>query len=227
MAAPGAAHTSDLGSRLLHTPILEERFRSVLTSVVLGARLPLSAPADRFAHAVWRLRYYLWGVPSHVLQRQLRGGELEPVVPRDGGAPRLAEAVAFLHRKFVGVAEGDWNHKVIDQAMREVIQDAEYSACLGGGDNAQLQVYKPLRWAMLALDKGLGLSQALEVLGKEECLRRLDVAREAAELVAAQPSVQTSVVGESQVKTVGQDGPQSMEEWGQYFGLAETAKEED
>lgn len=220
-AKAAAAHPSDLGSRLPDAPILQERFRSVLTSIVLGARLPLAAPADRFAHAVWRLRYYLWEVPPHLLQQQLRTGALEPVAPRDAAA-RLADAVVFLRRKFAGVAEQEWNHVVIDQAMREVIQDEGYAAYLGG-DNAQLRVYKPLRWAMLALDKGLGLSQALEILGKEECLRRLDVAKEAAETVAAQPPSQTPPVEEAKGNILGHEGPQSMEEWAQNFGLVEKA----
>lgn len=188
--APGDVMTDSIGDLLPAANILShERFRDDLARLALGAKMPLDKPADRFAASMPKLRYYVWRVPQGVLETALREGKLGPAF-----APaRLSAAVAYLVEKFEAVDESGWNRVALERAMREVMEEREYGALLGSEDAQQDGVYKPLRWALLAQEKGLPISNTMEILGREETLRRLGVAKRAADVVAVEgPSAEGS-----------------------------------
>ncbi len=181
--APANIPTADLGNRLTRLRIFEPYFRSDLARVVVGVELPLEAPADRFPAAVQKLRYFLWEVPEHMLRQTLQARALAPVAPPERAA-QLGQAVAYLGRKLAAVKKDDW----VDGALKRTIGlawiDEEYCG-LFSTPKSVVNVYKPLRWALLAMDGGMDLSQTMVILGREETLRRLDLARSVAEDVAA------------------------------------------
>jgi glutamyl-tRNA synthetase len=181
---PGKIGAAEIGARLPAARILdEERFHGHLGRLVLGTKLQLQEhPADRFVNALWKLRYYIWEVPEGVLEMAVRDGELEPVVPADR-AEKLAAAVAILADKFAAVDEAGWDHDGLASVMKDAMADQRYWACFET-TNAQTNLYTPLRWALLGLEKGLPVSTTMEILGREETLRRLRVARIAAEKAA-------------------------------------------
>ena len=181
--APANTPTADLGNRLTTLHILEAPFRSDLARVVVGVELPLEAPADRFPAAVQKLRYFLWEVPEHVLRQTLWDRGLAPVAPPER-AVQLGQAVAYLGRKLADLEEGAWDDGALKRTIGEAWVDEAYCA-LFSTPKSVVNVYKPLRWALLAMDGGMDLSRTMVILGRDETLRRLDLARSVAEDVAA------------------------------------------
>lgn len=176
---------AELGTQLPRPAILENgHYHPDLAKIVLSQKLPLTRPADRFAAAMWKLRHYIWDVPQGVLELQIMNKMLEPLATPDTAA-QLGAAMAHLAAKFEGVAEADWTRERLEQAMKEVMADTAYWAFFET-KNAQVNVYKPMRWALLAGEKGLPISNTLEILGREETLKRLAVAKSAAEFVAVE-----------------------------------------
>ncbi|KAL2188552.1 Nucleotidylyl transferase [Thermothelomyces heterothallicus CBS 203.75] len=185
LMAPGKLMTGEIGARLPAPRIFDERFRRDLLRLVTSRRVMLERPADRFVDAMWKLRYYIWEVPQGVLEVAVREGKLDPVAPADR-AEQLSKAVSFLADKFRAVDEADWTHDGLGKVVKDIMGNTEYWEFFETSKNAQTNVYTPLRWALLALEKGLPITTTMEILGKEETLRRLEVAKSAAAM-AAQP----------------------------------------
>ncbi|KAH6849867.1 glutamyl-tRNA synthetase-like protein [Chaetomium sp. MPI-CAGE-AT-0009] len=181
--APGGLSTSGLGSRVA-TPLIlrEERYRGDLARLALENKLPLESPAERFSAAVGKLRYYIWDVPADVLEQAVRGGALDPVVPAQR-AGKLSHAIGFMAEKFRAVGEVGWNREGIEGAMNEIMADSVYQAFFEA-ETPQANLYTPLRWALLEGGKGLPMWTTIEILGRNETLRRLKVAELAAERAA-------------------------------------------
>ncbi len=181
--APQGILPADLGNRIINPRILEAPFRSDLARVMVGVELPPEAPADRFPAAVQKLRFFLWEVPEHVLRQTLQNRALAPVAPPERAA-QLAQAAAYLEQKLAAVEEDAWDDAVLKRTIGEAWVDEEYCV-LFSTPKSVVNVYKPLRWAMLGMDGGMDLSRTMVILGREETLRRLDLARSVAENVAA------------------------------------------
>jgi glutamyl-tRNA synthetase len=97
--------------------------------------------------------------------------------------PALALAAAVMAEEFRGVDEADWNREGIEDAMQAIVADEEFCDCFPT-DDARGHMYATLRWALLGGDKGLPMWTTIEILGRDETLRRLEVARLAAESAA-------------------------------------------
>jgi glutamyl-tRNA synthetase len=186
--APGNYFTGDLGDRLPVLNVLEERYQPYLARTLRGTMRPIEKPASRFAHTVWKLRYLIWQVPEKLLEISLQEGRLFPIVPADRAA-QLAQAMAYLIEKFRAVDEASWSFDSVKQALGEVLADKEYSKLFETENpetkNLQLNVWKPLRWALLGMDKGPTITDTMAILGRHETLRRLELGKEAAEKVAS------------------------------------------
>jgi glutamyl-tRNA synthetase len=185
--APGNYFTGDLGDRLPVLNVLEERYQPYLARTLRGTMRPIEKPATRFAHTVWKLRYLIWQVPEKLLEISLQENRLFPIVPADR-AGQLAEAMAYLIAKFRAVDEASWSFDTVKQALGEVLVDKEYSKLFETENpetrNLQLNVWKPLRWALLGMDKGPTITDTMAILGRDETLRRLELGKDAAEKVA-------------------------------------------
>ncbi|KAH6636396.1 hypothetical protein F5144DRAFT_567349 [Chaetomium tenue] len=181
---------STIGPLRLPTPHLleNERYRPDLLRLVQGARkISLDSPADRFAAALVKLRYYVWDVPRPVLEqaaRALAADDPALLGPGQGqdpfdGAPALAVAVVVMGEKFRAVSEADWKREGIEEAMRVIAADEVFRGCFSAED-VRGNMYAALRWALLGGDKGLPMWTTIEILGRDETLRRLEVAEFAA-----------------------------------------------
>jgi hypothetical protein len=182
---PGDVKLSELGARLPQPAILQDgTYHPDLAKLVLSAQLPMTRPADRFPAAMWKLRHYIWDVPQGVLELSLTNRVLAPVATADR-ADQLAAALAHLAAKFETVEEAEWAHERLEQAIKEIMADTTYWAFFET-KNAQGNVYQPLRWALLAGERGLPIATTMEILGREETLKRLGVAKAAADTVAVE-----------------------------------------
>ncbi|KAL2156279.1 hypothetical protein VTH82DRAFT_1024 [Thermothelomyces myriococcoides] len=199
LMAPGNLMTAEIGARLPAPRIFDERFRRDLLRLVTSRRVMLEKPAERFVDAMWKLRYYIWEVPTGVLETAVREGKLEPVAPADR-AEQLGKAISFLADRLRAVDEAEWTHEGLGKAVKEIMGITEYWAFFEESKNAQTNVYTPLRWALLAMEKGLPITTTMEILGKEETIRRLEVAQSAAAL-AAQPLDNTKSKPKSKPKS--------------------------
>ncbi|KAL1838039.1 hypothetical protein VTJ49DRAFT_3112 [Mycothermus thermophilus] len=120
-------------------------------------------------------------------------------------AQPVARALAMLRTKLEGVDEAGWEGAALKEVLEKVAAEEEYMALFGLGSKSEpaeseedkhkgkgsnpqafnQHVWVPLRWALVASEKGLPIANTMEVLGREETLRRLRVAEEAAESVAS------------------------------------------
>ncbi|KAK3900879.1 glutamyl-tRNA synthetase [Staphylotrichum tortipilum] len=170
------------------SPLLTDpSYLPLVRRLLLSAKLDTSDPARRFADAVPALMYFFWPVPEAVLEGQLRGGQLAPVAPAER-AMHLASAVEVLRSRLAALdGETAWTVAGLQRVIEEVRGDREYREVMGvgEGEDGLKQVYLPLRWALFAMNQGSPMAVAMEVLGKEETLRRLGVAKHVAETVEA------------------------------------------
>lgn len=185
--------TSDIGQRVARPRILEdERYRPDLLRLVQGARkISPDDPAARFADALPKLRYYIWDVPERVLLRSERPDHTDHSA--DGAAaagndqvdearPRALK-LAILIDEFGGVREADWNREGIEKVMEAIGANEAWREC-SPAENVRGPMYEVLRWALLGGDKGLPIGITMEILGREETLRRLRFAELANRKVA-------------------------------------------
>ncbi|KAL2271517.1 hypothetical protein VTJ83DRAFT_888 [Remersonia thermophila] len=116
----------------------------------------------------------------------------------------VARALAMLRARAEELDEARWEGAALKEVLEKAAADDEYLALFGleaepaeseeGKSKAKRStpqalnqhVWVPLRWALVASEKGLPIANTMEVLGREESLRRLKVAEEAAENVASE-----------------------------------------
>ncbi|EAQ91129.1 hypothetical protein CHGG_03064 [Chaetomium globosum CBS 148.51] len=191
---PATLPPSSIGPLRLPTPHLleNERYRPDLLRLVQGARkISLDDPADRFAAALSKLRYYIWDVPRPVLEQAARALAADnPALlgqGQDDGTPALAVAAAVMAEKFRAVSEAAWKREGIEEAMHAIGADEVFRGCFAAAadaDGVRGNMYAALRWALLGGDKGLPMWTTIEILGRDETLRRLEVAESAARSAA-------------------------------------------
>lgn len=197
--APGEIPINEIGQPLATLGILDKKFLGHLMRVVLGTKLDLSDPSSRFPSIISKLRYYIWEIPDVVLEAAFRDGKLEPIVSRD--APeRLRNVMAYLCDRLGGYEGESWNSDMLEDFIMGLVANDEYAA-LFDASNPQKRVYKPLRWALLGSQQGLPIPHTMEILGREETLKRLSAARAIAE----------RMVGRESSAAAERDGPGSVE----------------
>lgn len=174
-AAGGLIRLADLGEPLPAARILEERFRADLGESFLNAEGSdlLPDPTARFSAAVSHLRHYIWGIPRHVLKASLL--ELWPDAPTLRGEPvRLGDVMAYLACELGSVEESSWTRGALGPRLREMEERGRVQF-----------MYVFLRRTLLAAAHGMPVARTMEVLGRDETLRRLEAARLVAEEIDA------------------------------------------
>ncbi|KAK3302280.1 glutamyl-tRNA synthetase-like protein [Chaetomium strumarium] len=189
--APGGIETAYIGRQLPTIHLLEERFHKDLVDT-LGFLAPgPETPKERIERSVSKLRYFFWEIPERVLEIILREkGPVEPVIPRNEPG-KVGEALACMTEKIRAVDESDWNRDVLGKLLSEMTQGdkKEWERRFGRADEAldvRSLVYKTIRWALQGMQKGPPIPPIMEILGREETLRRLEAAKLVAEGLAAQ-----------------------------------------
>lgn len=84
------------------------------------------------------------------------------------------EALGHLRDVLSAVPEEDWNETTLGPVVQAASVELTIEPANGGG-------YHLFRWALLCATKSPGISGVMEVLGREETLRRLTLAQQVAE----------------------------------------------
>ena len=164
--APGAIHVASLGEKLSDVRILEAPFHNDLLRALLGAKFPMDDPASRFGVAVSNIKYHIWAIPETVLGTSLQEAQLDPAL-----SSVIAGIIEVLRRTEY---ESAWTREVLEKVLRELTSKSIVGSTTSIGEPKS--VYKILRWALVASEQGLPLAATMDILGREETLRRLDAA---------------------------------------------------
>jgi glutamyl-tRNA synthetase len=174
VTAPGDIHVASLGEKLSAVRILEAPFHNDLLRALLGAKFPMDDPASRFGVAVSSIKYHIWAIPETMLGTSLHEVQLDPALSSVGlvGLPHaIAGIIEVLRRTEY---ESAWTREVLEKVLRELTSKSIVGSTTSIGEPKS--VYKILRWALVASEQGLPLAATMDILGREETLRRLDAA---------------------------------------------------
>jgi hypothetical protein len=196
---PSSIPASSLGEPLQTPRILSSPFEADLVRGLLGTRLNLDDPTARFSEAVAKLKYFIWQIPLDVLVARLKELELGSRLPVSESEPvpvkacddkeKLVEAIGYMLEKVSAVDEGSWTREGLDKLLKDVlIGDGRMAGIYAGVvDDIQKLVFKLMRWALVASEPGLPIPHTMHVLGREQTLQRLGVAKSVVEEVVNIP----------------------------------------
>ena len=176
---PGGIPEKYLGEPLPAIQIFKERFYPGVVRTILGVKMDVEDPHQRFRFCVSKLKYYIWELPRRILKATFEEAQ------RFSEASQPDEALAALREKISAVSEEDWTHEKLEKLLRATITEGEISGI--AVNDKQKATYKLLRWALVASEQGLPIAWTMEILGRDLTLQRLDAARSVAEeLITAQ-----------------------------------------
>lgn len=178
--APGDIPVASLGEPLPTARILEERFRSDLGDGLLSAKGSslMPDPTARFNAAVSQLRHFIWAIPRDALKAALLEIQADALTLRDEPA-RLTDIMSHFVEQLGAVAEGSWTRGTLHQLLRDMEKQGPQG------------MYTLLRRALLAAGHGMPIARAMEILGREETLGRLEAARLVADEICAAQADET------------------------------------
>lgn len=165
--APGDIAVDTLDEMLPVNRIMN--FHKDLLRALLGSGFNQANPVTRFEIAVSRIKYLIWKIPQTVLMDTYRKTEFFL------RAEERLSAMECLMKKIGAADESTWTREELAELLRKIMADPEFTAICIEGDEKRT-VYRLLRWALVALEQGMPLADTMEILGKEETLRRLKAA---------------------------------------------------
>jgi hypothetical protein len=122
-------------------------------------------------------KYLFWKVPQTVLEQRQGDMHLSEITLRSDQA--TSEDVAtFLFDKFKQFSD-PWKAENLGSIIKKLVPDITYVDSQSGR-LMEKGGYKFLRWALLGLEDGPTLSSVMDALGREETIRRLELARRTA-----------------------------------------------
>ncbi|KAL1871450.1 hypothetical protein VTK73DRAFT_2058 [Phialemonium thermophilum] len=134
-------------------------------------------------------KYLFWAVPQQVLKARLEGLHLRDSSLEEGSGKReatLEEVMAFFKRKFERFA-GIWASQDLTPAIKQAAASVTF-VDTETGRKMESGGYKLLRWSLLGGDSGPGLGDVMEILGRDETLRRVEYSRKTADTWAERAS---------------------------------------
>ena len=134
-------------------------------------------PISRLEDFVQQNRYLFWTIPQHVLEERLDDTRPENLTLESKPAT-TGEAMMFLESKFKNIRE-PWTANNLNPLLKEAARCITFydTTSSRSQDNGG---YNFLRWALLGRDHGPALGDVMELLGKEETIRRLELASKVA-----------------------------------------------
>ncbi|KAK4167605.1 putative mitochondrial glutamyl-tRNA synthetase [Cladorrhinum sp. PSN259] len=183
-----ASSTSELGSLfgdpisdlavLEKTAYLAEIFRVIIKANEEGPDVP---EREKFNIAFHALKYIFYSIPDTVLREQMKQNMQFKSVTLLDEPSSLPEAMGYLVEELDKVDSASWNKDVISKLLTERKAVIGFIKADDEFDTVQKNTWKFCRWAMLAGGEGFSVPLSMEVLGKEETLKRLLVAKAVAE----------------------------------------------
>jgi glutamyl-tRNA synthetase len=116
--------------------------------------------------------YLFWGLPPPLLESRLKEIMDRPcLIWIKDEVSSLAAAMDFILDKISSITTEDWGPRNLTEAAKSIGDRIRFEERNGGG-------WKFLRWALLAGNNGPSVALVMELLGREETMRRLELAKE-------------------------------------------------
>ncbi|KAK0736896.1 hypothetical protein B0T21DRAFT_309439 [Apiosordaria backusii] len=127
--------------------------------------------------AFYPLRYLHWTLSSFALRASLIKSNIDvQSITLHGEACSFIDAINYLVSELSTLPEEDWTKENISSFLAERKEAIGYKE----GEKHVKNTWKVCRWAVLAGEEGLTVPLSMEVLGKEEAIRRLEQAGQVA-----------------------------------------------
>ena len=142
---------------------------------ILGMLRASRQPNSTLRQYVLDNKYLFWMVPSHVLEQRLNKSDIENLAI-DSQPASLEEVMAFLESEF-DHHSGLWSPDALHVLLKNVAGRVSFVNKVSGRQ-VKTGGYNFLRWAFLARENGPGMGDVMCLLGKEETIRRIKLAKE-------------------------------------------------
>ncbi|KAK0673799.1 putative mitochondrial glutamyl-tRNA synthetase, partial [Cercophora samala] len=172
-----------LGDRIPNPRMFSAPYVADLVQIILNSSseetIPSSGQQLSTPTAFYPLRYLYWTLSPSALRSSLITSHINTSTITLNNSPcSLSDAIDWLVDELEGIPEEDWTKEHISLFLahrKEAIGFQE-----GESDRPTKNTWKICRWAILAGEEGLTVPLCIEVLGKEETVRRLEAAGEVA-----------------------------------------------
>lgn len=158
--------------RVLEMPYVLEVFQVLLRS---KEHPDLSEP-DQFLTAFHPLKYLFYSIPDHMLRSAIGQMGVQSVRLFDKLAA-LVMVMEWLATELDQISERDWNTDTIGAFLKANREAISYSTDLEPDSHYSKNTWKFCRWAVLGGQDGFAVALAMDVLGKEQTLKRLNAAK--------------------------------------------------
>ncbi|KAK4661555.1 Glutamate--tRNA ligase mitochondrial [Podospora pseudopauciseta] len=142
-----------------------------------GNLVPCEHNHPRTPPAFFPLRYLYWTLSPSALRSSLETSCIDISTVTVNSQPcSLSQAVDWLIGELKGIPEEEWTKEYISLFLAQRKEAIGFKE----GEKVTRNTWKICRWAVLAGEEGLTVPLSMEVLGKEETVRRLEAAGEVA-----------------------------------------------
>lgn len=146
-------------------------------SYVLKALRASRPPTSTLESFVGDNKYLFWTVPQKVLEERLNDTDIENLALESKTAT-AGDSITFLETAFRN-SPGPWTAENLNPLLKKAAAAITF-VDKTSGRAVETGGYSFLRWVLLGRDKGPGLGDVMELLGKEETIRRLQLASKVA-----------------------------------------------
>lgn len=171
-----SAANSDLGALGALVPSMDSALGNPEDYILKALKISRS-PASDLEDVVRDNRYLFWTVPRQVLENRSNAAQMENLALEKSPATAAA-CIGFLETEFKN-RPGPWMAENLNAILKKIsasitFQDTTSGRSVGSGG------YNFLRWALCGRDNGPALGDVMDLLGREETMRRLELARKVA-----------------------------------------------
>lgn len=180
-----------LGEPLPHARILDEPFWRYIPEHIHPRRGTVDQSEPAYVVAVQQLRFHFWEIPEAELRRSFEVAQLKPA----------SQAMPLLISYLTAVEEECWEPKMLQQTVKQIDNDPRLDALSEERPKSKpMLLWALVRWALAALLSGPSTTEIMFLLGREETLRRLDVAKRMVDEMVAEEAAKTETPAEQNDK---------------------------
>jgi len=172
-----ACSSDQLGDSIPSPRVLEMPYVLEVIQVLLRSKEhPDLSEQDQFLTAFHPLKYLFYSIPDHVLRSAIGQMGVQSVRLFDQPAA-LVMVMEWLAAELDRISERDWNTDTIGAFLKANKEAISFSTDLEPDSHYSKNTWKFCRWAVLGGQDGFAVALAMDVLGKERTLERLNAAK--------------------------------------------------
>ncbi|KAK4224769.1 putative mitochondrial glutamyl-tRNA synthetase [Podospora fimiseda] len=159
---------------LSNTNYLSEIFKTIIKANEQGPEVSDQEKFDSTFHA---LKYLFYSIPDSVLKEELLSNMQFKSVTLLDEPSTLTDAMQYLVQEIENIPSENWNKDAISRVLTERKSAIGFVKADDESGTVTKNTWKFCRWVMLAGEEGFSIPSSMEVLGREETMKRLMAAK--------------------------------------------------